>query len=185
MHQDRKDTRLGDVHGSRRGIWNTDKKLIAFILFFCSLAFAQRGEQAIVASSAVIPGPFNYTVIDWGQCTNASVPTSGCVGSSTYPSLPSGMTFTITNTNTDFHASNAESYTWPTFTLTGGSWPNTSTLSAALTLGTAGDGIHYNFASGGFAQTSNCVPIYTNWPQSTGLTSRVDLWDLDSNGGTL
>ena len=92
------------------------------------------------------------------------------------------MTFSVTNTNTDVKGSTAHSFLWPTFTLTGGAWANNTTLSLALTLGTAGDGIHYNFPSSGQAQTSTCAPIFRNWPQSAGLSSRVDLWVLDSPG---
>jgi hypothetical protein len=157
---------------------------VLLALLSATLAHGQLVQEIIANSGGTsIPGPFNYNVQDWsGGCTNGNAPTTTQLNNGTQPSLPSGMTYTVTNTNTDVKCNTSEYFNWPTFTLTGGAWANTSAISLALTLGTSGDGIHYNYPSSGQAQVSNCVPVYTNWPQSVGLTSRVDLWDLDSLG---
>jgi hypothetical protein len=136
--------------------------------------------SAAYTISAII-GPFNLIVFDYGTCTSGSAPTTACLGSSTYPSLPSGASYTVTNTNSDLTVTNSVNYSWPTFTLTGGSWPNSSSSSFQTALGGAtGDAVTINFPSSTVQNTvSSCVPVYTTWPQNAeSIPGQIDAWYL-------
>ena len=143
----------------------------------------------MTAPTTSIPGPFNFTLFDWGTCTSGNAPptgatqTTGCLATSTYPSLPSGASFSVTNTNTDLLISNTHYFTYPTYSLTGGSWPNTSTNSLQIAYGgTAGDNSIFNFPTSGIQNTvSDCVPFYTTLPQTTSFTGRIDTWTMGAS----
>src|ERR1039458_9483218 len=104
-----------------------NKILLGFILLISVALLAQQSELLLVGTGgapAAAPGPFNYTLFDWGQCSNGSAPTPTCAGNSTYPPLPSGAWFSVNNPNSLLTTSNTVNYKWPTFTLAGGSWPD-------------------------------------------------------------
>jgi hypothetical protein len=162
---------------------------ILLALLSATLAHGQLVQEIITNSGGSVTGPFNFTLFDWGACTSGSAPptgatqTTGCAATSVYPSLPSGASFSITNTNTDLLISNTHHFTYPTFSLTGGAWPNTSTNSLRIAYGgTAGDNSTFNLPTSGIQNTvSDCVPFYTTLPQTTSFTGRIDTWTMGAS----
>jgi hypothetical protein len=157
-------------------------KRLLLIMLLCSLAFAQGiGGKAGVGGSTgfgtgIVPGPFNLYVEDFSGITNGNAPTNTTLCVSFYPgaACPSGSSFTVTNGASVITADNTELYTWPAFTLTGGSWPNSSTVSGKLAMGTINNQVKFNYPTAVQAAVSECTPVYTNWPQTTTSTSRMD-----------
>jgi hypothetical protein len=162
-------------------------KRLSFILLLAVACFLLTGQSTMRGPMlATAPtSAFNFTLFDYGTCTNASAPTTGCLGSSTYPggAPPTGGSFTVTNTNTDLLVSNAVSYNWPTFSLTGGAWANNSSNSLRLAYGgTQGDNIRFLFPTSTVQATvSSCTPIYSTIPQGTSTSGRIDTWTLQNN----
>jgi hypothetical protein len=160
-----------------------DRKLIICLFLFVGLAHGQLVQEIIANSNAGVIGPFNFTLFDQGTCTSGSAPTTTCLGTSTYPSLPSGASYSVTNTNTDLLVSNSVNYNWPTFTLTGGAWANSSSNSLRLAYGIGtGDNVIFNFPSSGIQNTvSSCTPFDTTLPQTTSFTGRIDTWTMGAS----
>jgi hypothetical protein len=149
------------------------------IFLFCLPVSAQMQIQAGVfgpTGGSSVPGPFNLYVEDFSQGTNGSAPTNTQLCNSFYPggACPSGASFTITNGASEITLSNAENYTWPAFSLTGGSWANTSTLSGAFAMGTNSNNVLLNYPTAVQSTVSKCTPVYTNWPQTTSASGRID-----------
>lgn len=158
--------------------------LLSIILIITPTARAQFFAPIMGVSS--VPGPFNYTIFSsTATCPASVVPTTACLGTSTFPSLPSGASYTVTNTNTDVTVDSSVFYNWPTFSVSGGDWPNNSVNSLSLATGTAGDSVKFVFPSATVQNTtSTCTPIYSTLAQGTSFTGRIDLWTMQNNGGS-
>ena len=161
-----------------------DLKLMRSLFFVILLAgclHAQIMEQIFMtAPTTSIPGPYNVDVIDWSAGTNAGTPTNTTLCASFFPgaACPSGASFTVTNGASEITYSNAQTYLWPAFSLTGGAWANTSTVSGSFAMGTNNNHVVFNYPTAVQGTVSKCTPHYTNWPQTTTSISRVDFDDL-------
>lgn len=145
-------------------------------VYFCLPTYAQTPAQA-------------WGVLDFSACPNGTAPTSGNMGSSLFGTFYSGTSWSIVNGGSTFQCSTGNIVPWQTTpTLSGVSWPNSSTTSVLYSFNaTSNQAVTMTTASSPnlslATSASACQQVQMNIPQTAASWGRSDGLGLYTDGG--